>query len=167
MNMISVISPSGSRKRLQGEMEPLLADGDGEYEDENGKTQQQEDRVIQMEKDLIVEEMEDDDALICDSFQSGKFTYLRPAVTAVFFFPAIGGLLYGYDIGATSAALPALQSPSVSGVSWFNVIADSSALQGVITASVVLGKLCYVLLLSLPPRCMRWTTTLPLIVVHF
>ncbi len=163
-----MISPSGSRRRVQGEMAPLLADGDGEREDENSKIRQQEDRVIEMEKDFIVEELEDTDALICDSFESGKFAYSTLAVAAVFFFPAIGGLLYGYDIGATSAALPALQSPYVSGVSWFNVIADSSALQGLITASAVLGKLCYVLLLlSLPLSCMRWTTTLPLIVVHF
>ncbi len=146
-----MISPSGSRRRVQGEMAPLLADGDGEREDENSKIRQQEDRVIEMEKDFIVEELEDTDALICDSFESGKFAYSTLAVAAVFFFPAIGGLLYGYDIGATSAALPALQSPYVSGVSWFNVIADSSALQGLITASAVLGKLCYVLLLlSLP-----------------
>ncbi len=137
-------------------MVPLLSDGDEECKDDNNKLRQQEDRVIEVEKDFIEEEMEAndvDDNLIHDSLQSGKLSYSTPAVVAVFFFPAIGGLLYGYDIGAMSAALPALQSPSLSGVSWFNVIADSSSLQGVITASAVLGTInamCYYLSLLYP-----------------
>ncbi len=135
-------------------MVPLLADGDEECKDDNDKLWQQEDRVIEVEKDFIAEEMEADDfddSLVHDSLQSGKLRHSTPAVIAVFSFPAIGGLLYGYDIGATSAALPALQSPSVSGVLWFNVIADSSGLQGVIIASAVLGTInamcCYLSLL--------------------
>ncbi len=124
-------------------MAPLLADGDEVCKEDDRKLRQQEDRVIEVEKDIIVDEMEaDDDAgdsLVNDSLLLGKLSYSKPAVIAVFFFPAIGGLLYGYDIGATSAALPALQSPSMSGVLWFSVIADSRVLQGAITASAVLG----------------------------
>ncbi len=150
-------------------MVPLLADG--ECEDDKNKMQQQENRIIEAEKDFIVEELQDDDLdddMVCDSsLQSGKFGYSRPAVIAVFFFPAIGGLLYGYDIGATSAALPALQSPSVSGVPWFNVIADSTSLQGFITAAAVLGRLCYVLCCPPPLVHEKTATTLPLIVLRF
>ncbi len=140
---MDMLSPLGPRRRIQGEMAPLLADGDEVCKEDDRKLWQQEDRVIEVEKDIIVDEMEaDDDAgdsLVNDSLLLGKLSYSKPAVIAVFFFPAIGGLLYGYDIGATSAALPALQSPSMSGVLWFSVIADSSVLQGAITASAVLG----------------------------
>lgn len=36
----------------------------------------------------------------------------------VFVFPAVGGLLFGYDIGATSGALVSITSESTSGTDW-------------------------------------------------
>lgn len=36
----------------------------------------------------------------------------------VFVFPAIGGLLFGYDIGATSGALVSITSERTSGTDW-------------------------------------------------
>jgi len=36
----------------------------------------------------------------------------------VFLFPAIGGLLFGYDIGATSGALVSITSQQTSGTDW-------------------------------------------------
>ncbi|CAA7032258.1 unnamed protein product [Microthlaspi erraticum] len=42
------------------------------------------------------------------------------SVILPFVFPALGGLLFGYDIGATSGATLSLQSPALSGTTWFN-----------------------------------------------
>ncbi|CAN8253272.1 unnamed protein product [Cochlearia groenlandica] len=42
------------------------------------------------------------------------------SVIRPFVFPALGGLLFGYDIGATSGATLSLQSPALSGTTWFN-----------------------------------------------
>ncbi|EOA12659.1 hypothetical protein CARUB_v10027739mg [Capsella rubella] len=42
------------------------------------------------------------------------------SVILPFIFPALGGLLFGYDIGATSGATLSLQSPALSGTTWFN-----------------------------------------------
>ena len=36
----------------------------------------------------------------------------------VFVFPALGGLLFGYDIGATSGALVSITSERTSGTDW-------------------------------------------------
>ena len=36
----------------------------------------------------------------------------------LFIFPALGGALFGYDIGATSGALVSLKSATTSGTSW-------------------------------------------------
>ena len=36
----------------------------------------------------------------------------------VFVFPAVGGLLFGYDIGATSGALVSITSERTSGTDW-------------------------------------------------
>jgi hypothetical protein len=35
-----------------------------------------------------------------------------------FLFPALGGLLFGYDIGATSGALVSIKSSAFSGTDW-------------------------------------------------
>ncbi|KAJ0266741.1 D-xylose-proton symporter-like 3 [Hirschfeldia incana] len=43
------------------------------------------------------------------------------SVILPFVFPALGGLLFGYDIGATSGATLSLQSPALSGTTWFNL----------------------------------------------
>ena len=57
----------------------------------------------------------------------------------IFFFPALGGLLFGYDIGATSAVLTQLQSSKYSGVSWYSVVDDSATLQGFIASMGMAG----------------------------
>ena len=51
------------------------------------------------------------------------------AVLCVFLFPATGGLLFGYDIGATSYVLNQLQSEDDSGVEWWKEVSDSSLIQ--------------------------------------
>lgn len=59
----------------------------------------------------------------------------------IFVFPATGGLLFGYDIGATSVVLTQLQDADYSGVTWYQTVADSTILQGLITSSGVIGAL--------------------------
>ncbi|KAJ6755333.1 D-XYLOSE-PROTON SYMPORTER-LIKE 3 CHLOROPLASTIC [Salix purpurea] len=60
------------------------------------------------------------------------------SVILPFFFPALGGLLFGYDIGATSGAALSLQSPELSGISWFNL----SAVQlGLVVSGSLYGAL--------------------------
>ena len=39
-------------------------------------------------------------------------------VGPIFLFSALGGALFGYDIGATSGALPLITSPELSGTDW-------------------------------------------------
>ncbi|XP_034205622.1 D-xylose-proton symporter-like 2 isoform X2 [Prunus dulcis] len=55
-----------------------------------------------------------------------------------FLFPALGGLLYGYDIGATSCATISVESPTSSGISWYNL---SSVEIGLITSGSLYGAL--------------------------
>ncbi|TMW98094.1 hypothetical protein EJD97_004497 [Solanum chilense] len=55
-----------------------------------------------------------------------------------FLFPAFGGLLYGYDIGATSSATISIESATLSGISWYNL---SSVQTGLITSGSLYGAL--------------------------
>lgn len=57
----------------------------------------------------------------------------------IFFFPALAGLLYGYDIGASSASLEQIKDEEKSGISWYGVVADNSVLQGAITSAALVG----------------------------
>ncbi|RYR70211.1 hypothetical protein Ahy_A03g016719 isoform B [Arachis hypogaea] len=60
------------------------------------------------------------------------------SVVFPFLFPALGGLLFGYDIGATSGATISLQSPELSGIAWFNL----SAIQlGLVVSGSLYGAL--------------------------
>lgn len=60
------------------------------------------------------------------------------SVILPFVFPAMGGLLFGYDIGATSGATISLQSPELSGTTWF----DLSAVQlGLVVSGSLYGAL--------------------------
>ncbi|XP_050224749.1 D-xylose-proton symporter-like 2 [Mercurialis annua] len=60
------------------------------------------------------------------------------AAVLPFLFPALGGLLYGYDIGTTSCATIIIESPIYSGISWF----DLNAVQlGLITSGSLYGAL--------------------------
>ncbi len=43
-----------------------------------------------------------------------------------FIFPALGGGLFGYDIGATSGALVSLSSAATSGTDWCAAIVSTS-----------------------------------------
>ncbi|CAM9442958.1 unnamed protein product, partial [Heterosigma akashiwo] len=63
------------------------------------------------------------------------------AVLAAFLFPAIGGLLFGFDIGGTSAVMSQLESSAYSGVDWYYYIADSTFLQGLITSIGIAGAM--------------------------
>ena len=63
-------------------------------------------------------------------------------VALPFLFPAIGGLLFGYDIGATSGAAVSIVSPELSGTDWY----DLTSLQ---TGLVVSGSLYGALLGSI------------------
>ncbi|XP_020585445.1 D-xylose-proton symporter-like 3, chloroplastic [Phalaenopsis equestris] len=66
-----------------------------------------------------------------------------PAVVLPFLFPALGGLLFGYDIGATSGAVISLQSAELSGTNWFNLSAVqlgfvvSGSLYGALAGSLI------------------------------
>ncbi|KAI4368865.1 hypothetical protein MLD38_017373 [Melastoma candidum] len=58
------------------------------------------------------------------------------SVVLPFLFPALGGLLFGYDIGATSGAAISLQSPVLSGTTWY----DLSAVQlGLVVSGSLYG----------------------------
>lgn len=80
-------------------------------------------------------------ALACTSVAKPLDNYYTSSVIRIFLFPALGGFLYGYDIGGTSALVSLLQSSIYSGVSWHNAVADSSVLQGSITSSSILGAI--------------------------
>jgi len=67
--------------------------------------------------------------------------YSRWGVGCVFAFPALGGALFGYDIGATSYVITQLTNAKRSGVGWSGTVDGSSVLQGVITSGGVLGAL--------------------------
>ncbi|KAM0999407.1 hypothetical protein FF1_006110 [Malus domestica] len=80
----------------------------------------------------------DDDAqsFIPEATQQEEFSW--KSVILPFVFPALGGLLFGYDIGATSGATLSLQSPELSGTAWFNL----SAIQlGLVVSGSLYGAL--------------------------
>ncbi|CAN6817901.1 unnamed protein product [Brassica oleracea] len=59
-----------------------------------------------------------------------------------FLFPALGAFLFGYEIGATSCATISIKSPTLSGISWYNlssvdvgIITSGSLRKGLITAA--------------------------------
>ncbi|XP_057463278.1 D-xylose-proton symporter-like 2 [Actinidia eriantha] len=55
-----------------------------------------------------------------------------------FLFPALGGLLYGYDIGSTSCATISIESATLSGITWYDL---SSVDIGLITSGSLYGAL--------------------------
>ena len=67
--------------------------------------------------------------------------YSKAAVFRIFLFPALGGFLFGYDIGATSFVLTQLENENYAGVAFSHAVRDSPFLQGAITSSGVGGAL--------------------------
>ncbi|XVF30460.1 hypothetical protein REPUB_Repub16aG0059700 [Reevesia pubescens] len=65
-------------------------------------------------------------------------TYSASAAILPFLFPALGGLLYGYDIGSTSCAIISIESATLSGISWYDL---SSVEIGLITSGSLYGAL--------------------------
>ncbi|GMI97127.1 plastidic sugar transporter [Hibiscus trionum] len=79
---------------------------------------------------------EEAESLLPDSAYQEPFSW--SSVIFPFLFPALGGLLFGYDIGATSGAAISLQSPELSGTTWFNL----SAVQlGLVVSGSLYGAL--------------------------
>lgn len=79
---------------------------------------------------------EEDESLASDATHQEEFAW--SSVILPFLFPALGGLLFGYDIGATSGATLSLQSPELSGTTWFNF----SAIQlGLVVSGSLYGAL--------------------------
>lgn len=78
-------------------------------------------------------------SLYNDTEKEGHYSLL--ASFLIFFFPALGGLLFGYDIGATSAVLIQLQDEGYSGVKWSSTIENSAILQGLVTSIGMFGAL--------------------------
>ncbi|RHN61013.1 putative major facilitator, sugar transporter, major facilitator superfamily [Medicago truncatula] len=73
-----------------------------------------------------------------ESVASDQEKFSWSSVILPFVFPALGGLLFGYDIGATSGATISLQSPELSGVAWSNL---SSIQLGLVVSGSLYGAL--------------------------
>ncbi|RXH84660.1 hypothetical protein DVH24_032944 [Malus domestica] len=72
-------------------------------------------------------------SFIPEATQQEEFSWksvILPSWNFSFVFPALGGLLFGYDIGATSSATLSLQSPELSGTAWFKLSAIQLGLVG-------------------------------------
>ncbi|KAJ6854201.1 D-xylose-proton symporter-like 2 [Iris pallida] len=65
-------------------------------------------------------------------------SYSVTAAILPFLFPALGGLLYGYDIGATSGATISLKSSTLSGTTWYNL---TSVETGLVVSGSLYGAL--------------------------
>ncbi|PKI32712.1 hypothetical protein CRG98_046886 [Punica granatum] len=78
----------------------------------------------------------EDESVSPNSASQEEFSW--SSVILPFLFPALGGLLFGYDIGATSGATISLQSPELSGITWY----DLSAIQlGLVVSGSLYGAL--------------------------
>lgn len=69
----------------------------------------------------------------CNSFNTNDDANLVESVFTknvllFFVFPAIGGMLFGYDIGATSGALLSMTSSTVSGTVWYDLSTTETGL---------------------------------------
>lgn len=116
--------PNKRVKLIRSTSSPFASDG-MDNDEENNKTSISS-TMIQDDSDLS---LGDDNK------------YDRHSAFLIFFFPALGGLLFGYDIGATSAVVSQLKSVNYSGVQWHETVSNDSSLQGVITAMATLGAL--------------------------
>jgi len=88
----------------------------------------------------VPEKSEEGEAIEQTSENESTFNWFR--VVLAFIFPALGGLLFGYDIGATSGAIVSLTSEATGGVPWFDLtpiqsgLVVSSSLAGALISSV-------------------------------
>ncbi|KAL8216568.1 hypothetical protein R6Q57_023405 [Mikania cordata] len=82
-------------------------------------------------------EIEGMDMRLLNGYRQSE-NYSMFAAILPFLFPALGGFLYGYDIGATSSATINIKSPTSSGVSWYDL---SSVQIGLITSGSLYGAL--------------------------
>ncbi|KAF3454652.1 hypothetical protein FNV43_RR05100 [Rhamnella rubrinervis] len=97
------------------------------------KAQKLKDPFVGAQEELFGDESQ---SLVPDANYQEEFSWF--SVILPFLFPALGGLLFGYDIGATSGATISLQSPELSGISWFNL----SAVQlGLVVSGSLYGAL--------------------------
>jgi sugar porter (SP) family MFS transporter len=81
-----------------------------------------------------------DESSASASSRSSRFSPI--GVLLIFIVPALGGLLFGYDIGATSYVIVQVASPfAVSGVEWGKRVASSAIWQGCIVSFASLGAL--------------------------
>ncbi|KAK7258149.1 hypothetical protein RIF29_32634 [Crotalaria pallida] len=76
--------------------------------------------------------------LLSNGVHDSENYYSTYAAILPFLFPALGGLLYGYDIGATSSATISIQSSTLSGITWYNL---SSVQIGLVTSGSLYGAL--------------------------
>ncbi|KAL5580940.1 hypothetical protein UlMin_013382 [Ulmus minor] len=79
---------------------------------------------------------EEELSLASEATDQEEFSWF--SVILPFLFPALGGLLFGYDIGATSGATISLLSPELSGTNWFNL---SSVQLGLVVSGSLYGAL--------------------------
>ncbi|XP_057789924.1 D-xylose-proton symporter-like 3, chloroplastic [Salvia miltiorrhiza] len=88
-----------------------------------------------------------DEAQSLNSETAEQEDFAWSSVLLPFVFPALGGLLFGYDIGATSGAAISLTSPELSGINWFNLSAIhlglvvSGSLYGALFGSLIVYPL--------------------------
>ena len=67
--------------------------------------------------------------------------YSTSAVLLVFLVPALGGLLFGFDIGGTNYALLSLVDPALANTAWSDTVLQSAAWQGSIVSAASFGAL--------------------------
>ena len=67
--------------------------------------------------------------------------YSLSSVALLFSVPALGGALFGYDIGATSFSITQIQNEVYSGVLWWHTVKSSPVWTGTIVSAVSAGAL--------------------------
>jgi len=70
--------------------------------------------------------------------QKTSIDYKTFGVFCIFIFPALGGFLFGYDIGSTSLVISQLKDEDHSGVDWYHKMEDP-VLQSALTVSSIAG----------------------------